>query len=270
MSNSSFQKTQTNNKRLLNSFKSAFITSFYDFKQLYYNIIFFWTGKEKEYILSNKQAELLSTKVLPNKIDYKIKLIEQVKNNVLTEDTALEVVNFDGNLLIHTGTFRDNQKVVLAAIMNKGSALEFVSLRLRQDKTIIKAAIIQPGNHFINPFVPEQFKNDSEFMLECFKENYHCFYLFGEELREDVNFVLKCLDIHPGFINLIQNDSKNNIVSNKVHQLFKEKGYNKDSLHSYLSQKQQILVKEQEMVTQFIQKISKHQVADNLFKRKLL
>lgn len=123
-------------------------------------------------------------------------------------DLAFLAVAKDWNILKHVETqFKDNEKIVLAAIAQNPIALSFASERLRNTEHIVLAAITSP----------KAIGHAASLSMSI-----------GSDLKDNLEFMNKAIDVEPLYYSGLNNDLRNNIplfIKAYENALEKDKGY---------------------------------------------
>jgi predicted nucleic acid-binding Zn-ribbon protein len=81
------------------------------------------------------------------------------------KNDAIVVVSNDGLDLENFEELQDDDDVVMAAVKNNGSALQFASERLRADKEIVIAAV--KNDPYVIVFASEELQDDDDVLDAC-------------------------------------------------------------------------------------------------------
>ena len=115
-------------------------------------------------------------------------LNEEMKDN---KELALYAVNINGNSLEYfNSNIRDDKYVVIAALNNKNfdsDNLSFVSDRLINDEDVMRTALCPK-------FASEALKNDRNFVLKCVSKHRDYLSWFDEKFKDDDEIVLKAIE----------------------------------------------------------------------------
>lgn len=112
----------------------------------------------------------------------------------MTQDDALEMVRKNGCKLEKLDAFfRADRKIVMEAINNCPSALEFASKELRKDEKLVEKALRNNSKYDDDVFqwVDDSLKQDKDFVLRIIR--YVPLDLVNETWRKDEDVVSKAL-----------------------------------------------------------------------------
>ena len=107
------------------------------------------------------------------------------------ERSLLMVKKFGLSLSDVSEKFRDNKKIVRAAVKNDSSEFRYASPRLRDDKLFMKSML---GKFCCNlEFFSPRLQDDSGIVLEAIRHNGLFFEYASERLKDDRDFVIKAM-----------------------------------------------------------------------------
>ena len=95
-----------------------------------------------------------------------LKLISKLRGPQMEDKkNVLTIVSEDGWQLESFDEFADDEDVVLAAVNNSGSALQFASDRLKNDKKIVIAAV--SNDPYSISFASDELQSDDDVLDAC-------------------------------------------------------------------------------------------------------
>lgn len=115
-----------------------------------------------------------------------------------SRELAIVTLNGSGDLLRYMSpAFKNDRTLVKLALKDFGEAFEFASDELKHDDDVIRAAFAGPGGAFVFNLLPEELKQNRDYMRIVVKLYIHAFDWFPIEAQRDRQFVLQLLELQP-------------------------------------------------------------------------
>lgn len=135
---------------------------------------------------------------------------EELNRLYNTEEGAIELVSRDGMQLekVHP-IFKNNKRVVLAAVEQIPGALKFAHSRLQNDNEVVFTALRHPdGDHAIE-FASKVFRENRERLLQAIRANEMAIGFGSDELVEDLEFLKAAIRANPAVFQLLDISLRN-------------------------------------------------------------
>lgn len=108
------------------------------------------------------------------------------------------LVRWQPNMLQHAPDLQSNCGIVLTAIRQNGSALQYASKKLRSDPEVVSAAVEQRADAFV--YASDKLREDPNFVQKLMQRNERVLSYASDKLRSDPKFMLALVRKNESFL----------------------------------------------------------------------